>query len=220
MTMNWKLSACLAAVAVLAAGRADAAMRITEWMYNGLGAEGDGEYIEFTNLGVAPVDMTGWSFDDNSRTPGSQSLSGFGTLAPGESAILAEATDTAFRTEWSLAPTVKVVGGNTNNLGRSDEINLYDASNALVDRLTYGDQDFAGSIRTQNVSGNPIAFSDLGANNVARWVLSVDGDGYGSRISATGDIGNPGFNAVVPEPATLSIAAVGVAALAARRRRP
>ena len=37
---------------------------ITEWMYNG------DEFVEFTNLSSAPVDMAGWSFDDNSRIAG------------------------------------------------------------------------------------------------------------------------------------------------------
>ena len=71
---------------------APAQIRITEWMYQG-GNTIDGvgtadEFIEFTNVGLSPIDMTGWSFDDSSRAPGSQSLSAFGTVGPGESVIL------------------------------------------------------------------------------------------------------------------------------------
>lgn len=68
--------------ALLAAGTASAhaQVRITEWMYSG----NPGEYVEFTNLGPAAVDFTGWSFDDDSRTPGVFSLSGFGVVQPGE----------------------------------------------------------------------------------------------------------------------------------------
>ena len=152
---------------------AQAQMRITEWMYNGLGkdskgkADNSGEFVEFTNIGSSAIDMSGWSFDDDSRTPGSQSLSAFGTVAPGESVLLTDVTDTVFRTDWGLAATVKVIGGNTNNLGRADEINLYDASSNLVDRLTYDDQTLGG-IRTNNVSGNPSSMSDLGANECAQ----------------------------------------------------
>ncbi len=115
-----------------AAGSAD--IRITEWEYNG------SEFVELTNVGTESHDLTGWSFSDSARTPGNVSLSGFGTVAAGESVILSEATAAAFRTEWSLPTTVKVVGGNTQNLGRSDEINIYDATSSLVDRLTYNDQ--------------------------------------------------------------------------------
>ncbi len=56
---------------------------------------------------------------------------------------------------------VKVVGENAANLGRADEINLFDANGTLIDRLTYGDQRFAGTIRAQNRSGNPLSWADL-----------------------------------------------------------
>ena len=129
-------------VAVLWAGAtADAQIHITEWMYNGATPTTNiGEFVELTNMGLNSVDMTGWSFDDNSRTPGSQLLGSFGIVAGHESVILTDMTDTQFRSAWGLAASVKVIGNNSNNLGRSDEINIYDAANALVDRLTYGDQ--------------------------------------------------------------------------------
>src|ERR1043165_5589718 len=118
---------------------ANAQMRITEFMYNGNGAGGIGEYVEFTNVGNTAIDMSGWSFDDNSRAPGSQSLTAFGIVHAGESVILTELSEGSFRTIWNLCTGVKVIGNNANNLGREDEINLYDASNNLVDRITYGD---------------------------------------------------------------------------------
>ena len=76
---------------------------ITEWMYNG------SEFIEFTNLSGAAIDLSGWSFDDDSRTAGTVSLSDFGTLAAGETVILAEDDAATFRTKWSLASGVKVI---------------------------------------------------------------------------------------------------------------
>lgn len=54
-------------------------MVISEWMYSGT----DGEYIEFTNNGSESVDMTGWSYDDDSQTPGTVDLSAFGVVEPG-----------------------------------------------------------------------------------------------------------------------------------------
>lgn len=206
--------AALTAVLLLAGRPAHAAMRFTEWLYSG----NDGEFMELTNVGGLPIDMTGWSYDDNSRAPGSFSLTGFGVVQPGESVIISEPAAATFRTSWGLSASVKVLGDNDQNIGRSDEINIYDASSALVDRLTYGDQDFPGTIRTQNVSGNPIAFSDLGDNNVARWVLSVNGDSYGSYVGAAGDIGNPGIFTLVPEPTALALTAIGLASLMRRRR--
>jgi hypothetical protein len=200
---------------VLAAGMAaiaNADIRITEWMYDGTG----GEFMEFTNVGASPIDLTGWSYDDDSRTPGTVSLSSFGVVAPGESVILTEVSADAFRTNWSLGSFVKVIGGNTVNIGRNDEINIYDASNNLVDRLTYGDSTFApGSIRTQGTSGNAF-LADLGTNDVYAWFFSAPGDLFNSYFSNAGTFGNPGFY-YIPAPSALALA--GLATLAAGRRR-
>ena len=152
---------------------------ITEWMYNPIG-RARSEFVEVTNIGGEPVDMTGYSFDDDSRAPGTFSLAGLGTLAPGESGLIVETTAAAFRTEWGLDATVKVAAGNTNNLGRGDEINIFNGA-TLADRLTYGDQTFPGSIRTQGISGVPTTCLPLGANNVGVWVFSAVGDGRGSK---------------------------------------
>ncbi|HTE33932.1 MAG TPA: lamin tail domain-containing protein, partial [Chryseolinea sp.] len=164
-----------------------AQMRITEYMYDGT----DLEFIEFTNTGNFAVDMTGWSYDDDSRAPGTVSLSAFGLVQPGESVVLAESSDTAFRRVWGLCPLVKVIGKLATNLGRKDEINLFDASNALADRLTYGDQDFPGTIRTTKQSGWVNA-AGLGANTIAAWTLSTAGDAEGSIVSLGADVGSPG----------------------------
>jgi hypothetical protein len=161
-------------------------MRITEYMYGGA----DGEFVELTNVGNAPVDMTGWSFDDDSELAGTVDLSAFGTVAAGESVILTETDATNFRTAWSLCDAVKVIGGNTTNLGREDEINLFDASSQLVDRLTYGD-DTIGGPRANGASAW-VSAEGLGANDILDWTLSSLGDGEGSVASAAADIGSPG----------------------------
>jgi predicted extracellular nuclease len=208
------LAVCAAAVL---AQPTTAAVRWTEWMYS---SSGDGfEFFEITNTGAAPVDLTGWSYDDDSRTPDTVPLTPLGTLAPGESAIITEAlTADDFRAEWSGPATLKVLAGNTTNIGRGDELNIFDASDALADRLAYGDVVFPGTIRTQGQSGNPGSFAALGANNVALWVLSTVGDSYGSIGSANGDVGNPGVFNLVPEPASGLLAAIGLTWVVRRRR--
>lgn len=170
-------------------------LRVTEFMYQGT----TGEFVEFTNLSAAPIDMTGWSMDDSNETPGTFSLTPFGVVQPGESVIVTEATVEAFRTAWNLPASVKVIGqyGITgfpgNSLGRSDKINLYDAANQLVDRLWYGDQTYPGTIRTQNISGQAPC-SAIGENTIAAWQLSVVGDAYGSWTSTATPVetGTPG----------------------------
>ncbi|QEG35027.1 lamin tail domain-containing protein [Bythopirellula goksoeyrii] len=193
---------------------------ITEYMYGG----GD-EFIEFTNLSNQPVDVTGWSFDDNNFGTGYVppfDISVFGTIGVGESVVLTEAPEADFRLNWNLNPAVKVIGdyalANGGNIGRADEINIYAADDSLVDRLNYGDTDFPGSIRTQEISGNPSSPAVLGANDVTQWVFSSVGDGFGSYTSALGDVGNPG--SLVPEPtsAVLVILAAAGFCLPVRRR--
>ena len=217
-TKALRLLGALAAFAVCGGANA-ASIQITEWMYNGSGVGSLGEFVEFTNTGTAAVNMNNWSFDDSSRTPGSQSLSAFGSVLPGESVIFTDDTAANFRSNWGLAASVKVIGGNTNNLGRADEINLYDASNALIDRLTYDDQTIGG-VRTNNVSGNIIP-TQLGLNHAASAVKSLTGDSYGSYASTLGEAGNPGkYPAPVPLPAAawLLVSGLGLFGSAARRR--
>ncbi|MBK7403817.1 MAG: lamin tail domain-containing protein [Phycisphaerales bacterium] len=200
---------CLLTLAA-AAGAASAQVYITEFLYSG----STSEFVEFTNLSNAPVDMTGWSYDDDSRVPGEFDLSGAGVIAPGESFVICEGDPGAFAASWNLSG-VTVLGPYSNNLGRDDEINLFDSSSALVDRLSFGDDvNFPGSIRAKDFSGNPLSGAE-GQNDIYQWVLSASGDSYGSWLSAEGDVGNPGQ--YVPTPAALSL--LGLAALVGKRRR-
>ncbi len=164
---------------------------ITEWMHNGLGSGSTGEFVEFTNIGPDPVDMTGWSFDDDSRAPGTVSLSAFGVVAPGQSVILTDETAAVFAQIWTLS-SVTIIGDNTANLGRNDEINLYDAGGTLVDRLTYGDETFPGTVRTQNKSCNIPATDYVYTEAQTSWVLATAGDAFGSTASTRGEVASPG----------------------------
>lgn len=184
-------------------------MVISEWMYGGSSPTG-GEFIELTNLSAHPVDLSGWSIDDSNRVPGSFALDGAGILQPGESVVVTQDDAAAFRKQWSLSPGTAVIGGlgvvSGNNLGRNDEINVYDAKGQLVDRLTYGDQAIPGSIRTQHASGIPQSWGALGANDVLQWRLSALGDDAGTWTSAFGDRGSPGtLTLPAPTDAMLSI---------------
>ncbi|WP_373544700.1 SdiA-regulated domain-containing protein [Chamaesiphon sp.] len=174
------------------------AIRITEYSYTAA----NGEFFELTNTGTTPIDLTGWSFDDNTRTAGSFSLTGLGILNAGVSAIVAEAAEATFRTAWNI-PTVKVLGGSNQPLGRADEINIYDPSGALVDRLTYNDETIAGSPRTQNVSAWT-EVANLGTNDTTKWKLSVVGDIQGSVTATGGDVGNPGRYITATTPPALA----------------
>lgn len=193
-------------------------VRITEFMYKAEGSPG--EFVEFTNLGPSAVDMTGWSEDDSTRqaNKSQHSLSAFGIVQSGQSVIFTEADPNAFRAAWNLPSNVAVIGPYSNdNLGNGDEINLYDASGGLVDRLTFG-----SNPRADGVSAVPVSASVIGTNNIGGWVLSQDGVA-GAYHALGGDIGSPGFSPFAPAPVPLPAAAwllmSGLGALAPKLRR-
>lgn len=161
-------------------------LRLTEYMYSGA----NGEFMEFTNVGDAPLDLSGWSFSDSARNPGGFDLSAAGVLQAGESLVLTESDAEAFRGAWNLCAGQKILGGSQPGIGRADEINVYDGFGRRVDRLTYDDQNLGGP-RTQNIAGWPLPEA-LGANLHAGWRLAIPGDAEGSYASAGGDIGSPG----------------------------
>lgn len=172
-----------AALVAFACATVHGQIRITEFMHSG----SNGEFVELTNLGGTAVDMTGWSFDDSSRVAGSFSLSAFGSVAAGESIIFTEAVEATFRTAWGLAPGGKIIGGSNQGLsGTADEINIYDASNSLVDRLTYT----AGLIPASRSGW--VCTAAIGANDISKWIVSAVADQQGSVTSSGGQIGSPG----------------------------
>jgi hypothetical protein len=215
-------------VASLAASSALGGVLISE--FNSSSGVGNNEFVEFTNTGNTPVDMTGWSEDDSNRTANKAGhfLSAFGTLQPHESAIFTEATPDAFRTYWwgsvaAAPPGLKIIGPYTNdNLSSTaDEINLYDSAAALIDRLTYPGTPAGGT--ANSVTRNPMSDAVLGLNQNSNWVNSSIGDAFGSFHAAGNSllIGNPGSYPAVPEPATLTLGvlAIGAFSLVVLRRR-
>jgi uncharacterized protein len=204
-------------VVLAVAANVRAGIQITEWMYQGTNTAD--EFVEFTNISSTAIDLTGWSYSDNSRVAGHVNLSAFKTVAAGESVILTSTAESAFRTAWGLSSSVRIIGGNiTDNLGRSDEINIYDSLGTLVDRLTYGDPGSTpvGTGPRTQIKSCSIPASDYG-QTVAQstWVLSSVGDQYGAWKSSGNDIGSPGQ---VPEPATMALLGLGALILGYRRK--
>src|SRR5262245_44173901 len=118
MLMLKNVFSALAVVAAAVSAASAGPVAITEWMYSaGTGTNpGPGEYFEITNVSSSPVSLTGWTQDDSTSdalsgpSANAHSLSAFGTLAPGESAVGTEGTDaSAFRTYWNLPASVKVI---------------------------------------------------------------------------------------------------------------
>lgn len=215
------ISGAAIVITSLAARSALANVYITEFCSD----TGNGEhfeFVEFTNVGYTPVNMTGWSEDDSNATPNqpNHSLSGFGTLSPGQSAIFTEATPANFEAFWgsALPANLPIVGPYTNdNLSTTaDSICLFNASGTLVDRLDYS----LTNGGTADMVTRNCPLSALGQNDNQAWQNSFVGDKFGSFQAAEKPsiVGNPGYYSV-PEPASAGllglIGAVGIL----RRRR-
>lgn len=170
------------------------AIRITEFAYGGkvAGADGgDGEYAELTNIGDAPQDLAGWTYDDSAASAsGGLSLRGLGTVAPGESVIVTDLSADEFRTDWHLKSSVDVLSnGKTHTLDSGpNSVHVYDASGAEVDSVSYAKGFFPGKGSSAWVDA-----AHVGAKaDTTGWTISSVGDGEGSWTSATGSVGSPG----------------------------
>jgi hypothetical protein len=199
----------LAAVSTVAAA-ASGQIRITEAMSSSLVTP---DWIELTNLGASPVDITGWRMDDNSFNPAvSVALSGITTIAPGESVVFIESAAGAgiadFRSFWGDLLAVQVGFYSGSGVGLSsggDAVVIFDGSNVEINRVTFGSA----------TSGVSFGYNPLTATFGALSEAGV----FGARTSAGStpivNIGSPG---AIPAPgvaALLALAGLG----AARRRR-
>lgn len=216
------IGTALAAAAIALPTAGHAAVRITEFMYQGA-ANGDREFWELTNIGNTAVDLTGWSYNDNNANAPVAFGNAVGMLAANESIIFTELSVAAFRAEWNnLSANVRVFSyGGDSNISGNDTINIYNSTvqnaSTLVDsHSTSGSA--AISLNRPNLSGA------VPSTGIA-YTASALGDAYGSVLSVNGDLGNPGaypFDvAAVPEPATwaLMIAGFGLTGASLRRRR-
>ncbi len=195
------------AVPAVASASPVADVRITEFAYGGLisgsSLGGDGEYVEVTNLGASAVDMTGWSYG-TAAAPGTVSLAGFGTLAPGESAIVTDVTPVEFRADWGLTDAVKVVDDGSTTLNKGPKtMSLYDRDGATADTVSYA----SGFLSGKGVSAWVDAAHVGAMAGTGGWTVSTTGDQEGSWTSAAGSVGSPGVSSL----ASLSQAAPRVA---------
>jgi uncharacterized protein YjiK len=106
------------------------------------------DWFEVTNIGSAPVDMTGWKMDDNSNLFSSAvPITGVGSVAPGQSVILIEGTATTatnFITAWfgGTAPAGFVIGTYSGSgvglSSSSDAVNLFNSAGKPMTGVTFG----------------------------------------------------------------------------------
>jgi len=173
-------------------------MRITEFAYGGKVAGaggGDGEYAELTNIGDAPADLTGWTYDNSvANAATGLSLSSLGTVAPGESVIVTDLSAAEFRSDWGLKGSVKVLSnGKTHTLnGGPNAIHVYDNTGAEVDSVSY-----ASGFESAKGKAAWVDAAHVGAKaDTTGWTIATVGDAEGSWTSTTGSVGSPGVSSL------------------------
>jgi|GEM_PF-1037792 len=189
---------------------------ISELMYNPASSEsspGVGEWVELVNAGITDVDLTGWSIDDEDSSDwGSIPTM---SIPPGGTAVLfdeAFASESEFRSSWSIPSDVALAGISWGNLANSPSptseiLALRDATGNEVDVVNYDD---SGDWPSDNNAAS-IQLSDFNSDNNlgASWLISTLGvagvkSPSGSPFSAL-DVGSPGLAlgdlpTVEPEP--------------------
>lgn len=171
------------------------------------------DWWELYNNGDAAVDLSTYSWDDNSATPGSADFNG-ATINPGQAIIICgESTgqEAAWAMLWGISGVTVINLGNTefqNFSSSGDTINIYDGASTLIASTTFGAAT-SGFTFEYDTDGNAMGLSVNGENGAFQATLDAGGDP---------DVGSPGT--VVPEPGTLAMLGLGglLAAFARARR--
>ena len=195
----------LAAFCLTATAGADLA--ITEIMVQSAQSLAQGDWWELTNTGPSSVDLTDYSWDNSSQTPG---INVFGdvSIASGEHIIVFNAFDSSevssWKTLWGLGSEVNVYRFSflDSEFSNEDGLFLYNPSDVLVTSVEYTTAAY-GASNGWEASGTFLGFSIIGENGA-----------YESSDTPS-DVGSPGY--AVPEPATIALLALG--GLALRKKR-
>lgn len=241
------LRAFLFAAAATSVAHAAPTVAITEFIIDPNGTDETApEWIELFNYGAAPVDVTGWTLQDNASSR--YTLPAY--TIPSGGYVIASRNRANFLTRWlSGAEDGRVLAGDTNfvlnNSSPGDGIYLRDAADAVVFSLGYtiGTDNAASAYRATflaiddftvtNYGVPPQANGNTGVALINRNGLDGTGtlgfednnrtaDPFARASSVATEFGSPlagGYTAATPEPATLAaIAGAGLLALRPRRR--
>lgn len=213
--------------ALTAAPSAPAAVLISEILYNEVGGDTTGEFVEVWNTGATPVDLSGYKVGDEETQGGDSEAGGMWqfpegtTLNPGQVFTVTPSAARFFEV-YGTRPSFELIGNdpevpemrpylawvdppeNNNSANGSDQALLLGPDDAIADTVSWG---------------NPSAFDPGLASDEA------DGQSYervgpiDTDTAADWQLGNPSSPGVAPVPEPAGLAVLGVAGLAVLRRR-
>ena len=220
---TFKETIVAASVCLVFAALAQAQVRITEVAPWSSGSSPVGaDWFELTNIGASAIDLTGWSMDDSSETPGVAPLTGVSSIAVGQSVIFLEGDGSAnatFISTWfgASAPAGFTIGNYAGSgVGLStggDEVSIFNGSNSLQALVAFDASPDGPYPTFDNAAGlNFTTISQLS---------SVGVNGAFVAANDSNEIGSPGTVVGVPEPgsALLLILGAGALTIVQKRRR-
>jgi len=220
-----------AAVLTLAPAPSHAGVLISEVLFNEVGSDTAGEWIEIYNNGPTAIDLSDYKIGDEETalgTTATETIVRFpvgSSIAPGQVQVVAVSA-TRFQTVYGFLPTYEVSatqdgvpdmlayptwdpdGGLINMANTNDQALIIDGTDTLVDGVNWGNNTFLNPGLAQPV-----------ADGVSYYRIEPNTD---TNTAADWALGTPSSPGAIPEPATLaSFATLACAWLgtSARRRR-
>lgn len=234
-TMRSSLSLPLALAAVSFVSPLRANLVISEVLYNEVGNNTAGEWIEIYNNGDSALSLDGYKIGDEETKGGTgagEAMFAFPlglSIGPGEVQIIA-VDSSVFLANYGFKPTYELAGSGTDaTVPDLTVYSLWDGDGTVINMSNSNDQAVLlgpdDSILDAVSWGGTFAFSpglnaDAEGDGQSYYRINPNVDTDTASDWALGALSSPGVVAVtpVPEPMTLSLVLVGGACLALRRR--